>query len=347
MVAAPTTSLPEAPGGERNWDYRYSWIRDATFASRAVAAVGWGGLADASARFIARSAAGHAGDLQVLYGVGGERRLPELELDLAGYDGARPVRIGNGAADQVQRDALGEILEQAWRMHERGSDPDDDDWRFLVTLVEDAAAHWQRPDNGFWEWRGAPRRFVHSTASCWGALDCGLRLAQDLGRDVPAERWRATRDAIAAELDEHAYDEERGTYVQAIGERDLDSCALLLAHTGYVAADDPRMVSTADVLARELDRGGLLVRYDAHDGLPGREGCFLSCSFWLAELYAEQGRIDQAREVYERACETASPLGLFCEEHDPEDDLPLGNYPQALTHLSHLGAAIALHRAGA
>ena len=346
IVAAPTTSLPEAPGGERNWDYRYSWVRDSTFCSRSLAEVGFTTVADGFARFIMRSAAGHAEELQVAYGISGRRRVSELDLDLAGYRGARPVRIGNGAFAQVQRDELGELLHMCWRWCERGKTLDDDEWAFLVSVVERAVACWSEPDSGFWEWRGEPRHFVHSKAACWGAVDRGLALAELEGRECPVDRWRAARDEIAAALDEQAFDQSRGTFVQVFGSDDLDATSLLLPLSGYVAYDDERMVSTVDVLREALDDHGLLRRYDADDGLPGREGAFLACSFWLADCLAHQGRVDDARAVYDRAMETASPLGLFSEEYDTADGEPLGNYPQGLTHLSQIAAAHTLARTG-
>jgi len=342
VVAAPTTSLPEAPGGERNWDYRYSWVRDSTFAARTLGEMGFHDVADGFARFVMRSAGGHADELQVAYGIFGSRRASELELDLAGYRGARPVRSGNGALAQTQRDELGELMQMCWRWCERGKVLDDEEWGFIASIVEHAIAHWSEPDQGFWEWRGDPRHFVHSKAACWGAVDRGLALASSQERDCPADRWRAVRDEIAAALDEQGFDRERGTYVQAFGLRDLDATALLLPVTGYVAYDDERMVSTADVLRAALDDHGLLRRYDADDGMPSREGAFLACSFWLADCLAHQGRLDEAREVYERVMETASPLGLFSEEADAQTNEPLGNYPQGLTHLSHIAAALAL-----
>jgi GH15 family glucan-1,4-alpha-glucosidase len=342
VIAAPTTSLPEAPRGERNWDYRYSWVRDSTFAARTLSEVGFDDVADGFARFVMRSAGGHADELQVAYGLTGYRRANELDLDLAGYRGARPVRIGNGALSQVQRDELGELMQMCWRWCERGKELDDEEWGFITSVVEQTIEHWSEPDQGFWEWPGDPRHFVHSKAACWGAVDRGLALAEAQGRECPAERWRAARDEIGAALDERGFDRDRGTYVQAFGCRDLDATALLLPVTGYIAYDDERMVSTVDVIRDGLDDHGLLRRYDADDGLPGREGAFLACSFWLVDCLARQGRVDEAREVYERVMETASPLGLFSEEGDARTGEPLGNYPQGLTHLSHIAAALTL-----
>jgi GH15 family glucan-1,4-alpha-glucosidase len=342
MVAAATTSLPEGHRGERAWDYRYSWIRDSVMASRSLAELGYDDEADAFRCFIERSAAGSTDDLQVFYGVGGERRAPEETLgSLRGYDGA-DVTVGNGAATQLQLDAFGHLLGQSWRAHERGHSPDDDYWRFLVDCVDAAASSWERPDNGIWEWRGDGRHFVYSKVMCWLACDRGLRLAEACGREAPVQRWSEARTAIAQAVDAQGYDRERGTFLQAFGLPDLDAAVLRLPSTGFVAYDDPRMLSTADVLAAALDDGGLLRRYDADDGLPGREGAFLACTFWLAECLAGQGRLDEARAWFDRAAATANDLGLFSEEYDVGGGRMLGNVPQALTHLAHIEAALAM-----
>jgi GH15 family glucan-1,4-alpha-glucosidase len=344
MVAAPTTSLPEGHHGERAWDYRYSWIRDSVMASRSLAELGYDDEADAFRRFIERSAAGTAADLQVFYGVGGERRaVPQTVGGLRGYDGAE-VSIGNGAATQLQLDAFGHLLGQSWRAHERGQSPDADLWRFLADCVDAAARGWERADNGIWEWPGDGRPFVYSKVMCWLACDRGLRLAEDCGLEAPVERWSEARDAIRAAVDAHGYDPGRGTFLQAFGLPDLDAAVLRLPSTGFLAYDDPRMLSTADVLADALDDGGLLRRYDGDDGLPGREGAFLACTFWLVECLAGQGRRDEARGWFDRAAATANDLGLFSEEYDAGERRMLGNYPQALTHLAHIEAALALTR---
>jgi GH15 family glucan-1,4-alpha-glucosidase len=342
MVAAATTSLPEGHDGERAWDYRYSWIRDSVMASRSLTELGYEEEADAFRRFIERSAAGSTEDLQVFYGVGGERRAPEQSIDgLRGYDGAG-VTIGNGAATQLQLDAFGHLLGQSWRAYERGHPPDDDRWRFIADCVDAAAGGWQQPDNGIWEWRGDGRDFVYSKVMCWLACDRGLRLAEACGREAPVQRWAAAREAIAAAIETRGYDAWRGTFLQAFGLPDLDAAVLRLPSTGFIAYDDPRMLSTADVLAEALDDGGLLRRYDSDDGLPGREGAFLACTFWLAECLAGQGRLDAARAWFERASATANDLGLFSEEYDAGAGRMLGNFPQALTHLAHIEAALAI-----
>jgi GH15 family glucan-1,4-alpha-glucosidase len=345
LVAAPTTSLPEVEGGERNFDYRYAWIRDSTLASGSLADLGAEAEADAFRRFIERSSAGNADDLQILYGIGGERRHEELELELEGYGGARPVRIGNEASTQVQLDALGQLIEQSWRWYQRGHEPDDDYWRFIVDLADTAAAGWKEPDRGIWEWRGGRRHFVHSKVHCWAALDRALALAKECMRKAPERRWREARDEIRRAIERRGYDSERGVFVQVFDGKALDAALLRLPAVGFVDYEDERMIRTADAIREELDADGLIYRYRAKDGFKGDEGAFLPCSFWLAEVLANQSRVDQAREVFDRAVATANGLGLFSEEHDPEKGRTLGNFPQALTHLSHIEASLAIERA--
>jgi GH15 family glucan-1,4-alpha-glucosidase len=343
IAAAATTSLPEAPGGSRNWDYRASWVRDSVFALRSLAELGYTAEADGFRRFVQRSAAGSAQELQIMYGLGGERRLPEqLLADLEGYGGARPVRIGNAAAHQHQHDVYGELLDLVWAWHQRGKTPDADGWRFLVELVNEAAKRWRTPDRGIWELRGAPRHLVHSKVMCWVALDRGLRLADEVGLPAPVDHWSATRAAIRAAVEGHGYDPARGVFTQAFDRPELDAALLLLPSTGFVAWDDPRMRQTVDAVRRELEVDGLLLRYRAPDGLEGAEGVFVACSFWLAEVLARQGRTAPAEAAFARASATANDLGLFAEEFDPASGTLLGNFPQALTHLSHITAAVAL-----
>jgi len=345
IVAAPTTSLPEVIGGKRNWDYRYSWIRDSSFTVRAIADVGCEAEADSFRRFILRTAAGSVHDLQVCYGVRGERRLQEMELDMEGYRGSRPVRVGNSAEHQVQLDVYGEILNLTWRWHKRGHSPGDDDWRFLLELVDAAAERWQEPDQGIWEWSGEPRHFVHSKALCWAAVDRGLRLAKECMRKAPEQRWRKARDEIREAVESEGYDKERGVFVQVFGGDDLDAALLLLPVDGFLDWDDERMVRTTDAIREELDDHGLIRRYNGADGIGGREGAFIPCSFWLAECLVHQGRVEEAREVFDRALATANDLGLFSEEFDTRSGEAVGNFPQGLTHLSHIAAAQALRQA--
>jgi GH15 family glucan-1,4-alpha-glucosidase len=346
IIAAPTTSLPERPGGSRNWDYRFSWIRDSALSVRSLADIGCANEADAFRRFIQRSAAGAADSLQIMYGPGGERILPEVELThLEGYRGARPVRVGNGAAKQLQLDAYGELLDLSWRWYQRGHSIDDDYWRFLVDLVDTATERWKEPDRGIWEIRGEPQHFVHSKVLCWAAVDRGLRLAEGSLRQAPTRRWKAARKEIRAAIEGEGYDKERGIFVQAFGSQALDAGLLLLPSVDFVEYDDPRMIRTADAIWHELQQDGLLLRYrvdQTDDGLAGEEGVFLACSFWLAECLARQGRIEEARAVFDQATATSNDLGLFAEEWDQHACEMLGNFPQGLTHLSHIAAAVAL-----
>jgi GH15 family glucan-1,4-alpha-glucosidase len=348
IVAAATTSLPEAIGAGRNWDYRYAWVRDSSFSARAFAELGAVREADAFRAFIMRSAAGHAEDLQVLYGVGGERRLGQEELGaLKGYRGSSPVRAGNAAAGQRQLDAYGELVNLTWRWHRRGHSPSDDHWRFLVSLIEHAAQSWREPDRGIWEWPGESDHFVHSKVLCWSALDRGIRLADECMRRAPTRRWKQARDEVREAIERRGYDRKRGVYAQAFGRPELDAALLLLPTVEFIAWDDEKMLRTVAAVQEELDAGdGLLYRYRRDDGLQQREGAFLCCSFWLVECLARAGEITQAREIFDNALAKANDLGLFSEEIDPDSGDLLGNFPQALTHLSHISAATALAQVG-
>lgn len=343
IVAAPTTSLPESAGGERNWDYRFSWVRDSVFTVRALHELGCAREADRFLQFIQRSAAGSAAELQIMYGVDGKRRLMEVELDwLAGYRDSRPVRIGNRASEQTQLDIYGEIMELAWEWHDKGRDIDEQYWNFLSDVVNTACEKWQERDHGIWEFRGEPRHFVLSKAMCWNAIDRGIQLSQERRLHAPIEHWIETRDRIGNRIAHEGYDEKRGIFVQAFDYEYLDAALLLLPRTGFVAYDDRRMVRTVDAICAGLDRGGLLDRYDSPDGLPGDEGSFVPCTFWLARCLAYQGRQELAWKYYERALGCANDIGLFAEEFDVENQQMLGNFPQALTHVSQITARLAL-----
>jgi pentatricopeptide repeat protein len=344
IAAAATTSLPETPGGTRNWDYRFTWIRDSCFAVRSLAQIGFVKEADGFRRFIERSAAGSAEELQILFGMGGERLLKEQELiDLEGYRGAKPVRIGNAAEKQLQLDVYGEILDLSWLWYSRGHSPDADYWEFLTGMIETAATIWNEPDRGIWEIRGKPRHFVHSKVMCWAALNYGIRLAKELEREAPIGRWEKAREVVRSTIEKQGYDQDRGVFVQAFDNRIIDASLLLIPTVGFVDYTDERMIRTTDVVGKELNASGLLRRYpEGEDNLPGKEGAFLACSFWLVNCLARQGRHDEAYEVFNRAVRTGNDLGLFSEEYDTERGEMLGNYPQGLTHLSLITALVAL-----
>jgi GH15 family glucan-1,4-alpha-glucosidase len=250
--------------------------------------------------------------------------------------------VGNRAAEQLQLDAFGDLAELTWRWHQRGRSPDDDQWRFLLNIVDATLECWEQPDHGIWEWRGEPRHFVHSKAMCWAAVDRGLRLAEACMRAAPVRRWKKARKEIREAIFEHGYDDERRTFIQAFGHDDLDAAVLLLPTVDFVDFDDLRMVSTADAIRDGLNIDGLILRYTGDDSLKGDEGAFIPCSFWLAECYAKQHRNEEARIVFDRAIATANHVGLLAEEYDARSDQMLGNFPQALSHLSHLTAALAI-----
>jgi GH15 family glucan-1,4-alpha-glucosidase len=343
IAAAPTTSLPEWPGGERNWDYRYSWVRDSVFTVRALYELGCRREADRFLGFITRSSAGSAEELQIMYAVDGKRRLTEVELGhLDGYARSRPVRIGNRASEQHQSDVYGEVMELAWEGHSKGRRIEEHYWDFLADVADTVCRKWQEPDRGIWEFRGAPRHYVHSKAMCWCALDRALRLAQEQSLPGRFDAWREARDGIRADIEKQGYDDSRGVFLQCYGKPWLDSALLLLPRMGFIAYDDPRMLRTADAIRQELQRDGLLLRYNAPDGLPGDEGVFLPCTFWLAACLARQGRMDDAWQAYRRASDCANDLGLLSEEYDPTGKRMLGNFPQALTHVSQIMARLAL-----
>jgi GH15 family glucan-1,4-alpha-glucosidase len=346
IAAAPTTSLPEAIGYGRNWDYRYSWIRDSWLTLRSLAQVGHPAEADGFRRFIERSAAGSVDELQLMYGVDGSHRTPEIELpELAGYRDSKPVRVGNHAVEQLQLDMYGSLLELEWLWCQRGEMPEESYWSFMCEVVDRVCDRWHEPDAGIWEMRDTPRHFVHSKVMCWVALHCGLLVAECSGREVP-RRWQQIRDEIREEVCERGVSPERGCFVASYGVEDMDAALLLLPLVGFIEFDDPRMRATVDAVIADLDEGGLIKRYRMADGLEGTEGAFLACTFWLVECLVGQGRLDEAREYFERGSNTANDLGLFSEEYDAHQDLALGNFPQGLSHLAHIGAALALEQHG-
>lgn len=346
LVAAPTTSLPESERGVRNWDYRFSWIRDSSFAVDSLLEVGFPNAANGFRRFVERSSAGEADQLQVLYGIGGERRIPPQQLDhLEGYQGARPVRVGNAAEEQLQLDVYGEVLDLAWQWHARGHSPEDDYWEYLKALLDRTCEQWSASDHGIWEMPGRTRHFVQSKVMCWAALNHGIRLAQELGRDAPIADWTKVREKIRRKVERSGYDHRRGVFIQAFRHHVMDAALFLLPTVGFLAYDDERMLRTTDAICTDLGQDGFLYRYPrGDDHLKGKEGVFLACSFWLVRCLANQGRREEAQETFERALTAGNDLLLFSEEYDPKHGVMLGNFPQALTHLSLITAAVALAR---
>ena len=348
IVAAATTSLPEQLGGSRNWDYRYCWLRDATFTLLALVESGFTDEAAAWREWLLRAVAGDAHNLQVLYGIGGEPTQSEREVDLPGYAGSRPVRLGNAAAEQDQLDVYGEVLDAFHQAREHELPAQEEGWALQRELLDVLEGRWRQPDRGIWEVRGDPQHFVHSKVMAWVAADRAVRTVEARGWDGPVDRWRALRDEIHAEVCAKGYDDGRGSFVMAYGSRDLDAAVLRIPAVGFLPARDPRVLSTLDTVARELDDGGLLRRYDsAVDGLPQGEGCFLPCSFWLADALALAGRPRQSRDLYDRLLDLRNDVGLLTEEHDPDRGRALGNLPQALTHVPVVNTAHLLAGRGA
>jgi GH15 family glucan-1,4-alpha-glucosidase len=342
MIAASTTSLPETPGGERNWDYRYSWIRDSTFALWGLYTLGFDWEANDFLYFVADMASG-SDELQVMYGVGGERVLEERTLDhLSGYEGARPVRIGNGAYNQVQHDMWGAVLDSVY-LHTKSRDRLDDRlWASLCRQVEAALQHWREPDRGIWEVRGAPKHFTSSKVMCWVAADRGARLARLREEHELARRWQAAADEIQADVIEHGLD-KRGVFTQHYDTDALDASLLLMPLVRFLPADDERIRATVLAIADELTVDGLVLRYKVEqtdDGLSGEEGTFTICSFWLVSALVEIGETARARRLCERLLGYASPLGLYGEELDPRTGRHWGNFPQAFTHLALINAVV-------
>jgi GH15 family glucan-1,4-alpha-glucosidase len=348
LVAAPTTSLPETPGGLRNWDYRYSWIRDSTFALWGLYTLGFDEEADDFFYFVRDVASAETEHLQVMYGLGGEKELPEKTLEhLSGYAGARPVRIGNDAYRQAQHDVWGALLDSIW-LHTKSRDGlAESSWAILCRQVEEAITHWGEPDHGIWEVRGEPRHFVSSKVMCWVACDRGARLASLREDAARATRWREAAEEIQADVCTHGVD-ARGVLVQHYETDALDASCLLAPVLRFLPPDDERMIATVEAIAEELSIDGLVLRYhttETDDGLVGSEGAFTTCSFWLVSALAEIGQTDRARALCERVLCHASPLMLYGEEIDVRTGRHLGNFPQGLTHLALINAVMHVIRA--
>lgn len=348
IVAAPTTSLPELIGGPRNWDYRFCWLRDAAMTLGAMLECGYRDEAHAWRQWLLRAVAGDPADLQIMYGLAGERRLDERELEwLDGFEGSRPVRVGNAASTQLQLDIYGEVLDALYSARAHGVKADGDAWALVTVLLGWLEEGWRRPDAGIWEVRGPARHFTHSKLMAWLAFERGVRFHEEFGRPAPVERWRALRDEIREEILTRGWNAERQAFTQSYGSPELDASALLMPLVGFLPADDPRVVSTVEAIRRELTVDGLVRRYlprddGAVDGIAADEGVFLPCSFWLVSVLARQGRHDEARELFERLLDIRNDVGLLSEEYDPVAHRQVGNVPQAFTHLALVNAALAL-----
>jgi alpha,alpha-trehalase len=346
IVAAATTSLPEEVGGERNWDYRYTWLRDSALTLNALFALGFTDEAEEYMAWLKRTTAGRARDLQIMYGVGGERFLPEVELDhLEGYRGSRPVRIGNGAYRQFQLDVFGELLDTVWVYRQHGGEIDETFWEFLGRVAGAVIDRWQEPDQGIWEIRGDPKHFTYSKVMAWVALDRAVRLAELDGREGAVEEWGRVRDEIRALVEQEGVDPESGAFTQSFGDGGKhDASNLMIPIVGFVAHDDPRARATFERIVAELSADGFVYRYltDGVDGLSGDEATFAICSFWLVECLARTGETERARSLFERLLRFCNDVGLLAEEIDPHSGELVGNFPQAFSHVGLIQAAIAL-----
>jgi GH15 family glucan-1,4-alpha-glucosidase len=345
IVAAPTTSLPERLGGVRNWDYRYCWLRDSTFTLSALMLAGLADEARAWREWLLRAVAGQPRQMQILYGVAGERRITEQELEwLNGYQGSRPVRIGNAAVNQFQLDIYGEVMDTLHLGRHIGLENDEAAWDLQQALLEFLESNWHRPDEGIWEIRGPRRHFTHSKVMAWVALDRAIKAVELMGHDGPVDRWRAVRRELHDEVCREGYDSGRDSFVQFYGADHLDASLLQIPLVGFLPADDPRVKGTVAAIQRELVVDGLVHRYppggsESVDGLPPGEGTFLACTFWLADNLALMGRREEALAIYERLLTLRNDVGLLAEEYDPASRRQLGNFPQAFSHVALVNTA--------
>jgi GH15 family glucan-1,4-alpha-glucosidase len=348
IVAAPTTSLPEQLGGPRNWDYRFCWLRDATFTLLALMHAGCSGEARSWRDWLFRAVAGSPEQIQIMYGLGGERRLSEWEVPwLPGYEGSSPVRIGNAASNQTQLDVFGELLDAFYHTYLNGLPPADRVRPIIRAVLDHLSKIWFEPDEGIWEVRGPPQHFTHSKVMAWVAFDRAIKISERLDDGLYAGPWRDIRDQIHADVCAKAYDPELGSFVQAYGSKSLDAALLLLPLVGFLPPTDPRISGTVKAIEKRLVFDGLVFRYDTGegvDGLPPGEGAFLACSFWLADNYILQGRMDEARELFERLLLLRNDVGLLAEEYDPRAKRQLGNFPQAFSHVALVNTAFNLTR---
>lgn len=350
IVAAPTASLPERFGGERNWDYRYTWLRDAAFTIEAALAHGLTEGATLWRDWLLRAVAGDVDEIKIMYGLAGERDLTERELDhLAGYENSRPVRIGNGAADQFQADVVGEVMIALHQLRQAGVGEDEYTWGLQKSLLAYCEHNVERKDHGIWEMRGDAHYFTHGRVMMWAAFDRGIRAVTEHGYTGPVQHWRELRDQLAQEIETHGFNDEVNSYTQTYDNTEVDASLLQLPHTGYLDYDDPRMLATVQRVEQHLVTGaGLVYRYRTEigmDGLDGDEYPFVMCSFWLVEQYAHSGRLDEAKELMAYMVSKASDLGLLAEEYDPETQRLAGNFPQAFSHMGLIRAADAIQSA--
>lgn len=349
IIAALTTSLPEEIGGIRNWDYRYCWIRDATLTLYALTNAGHFTEAGAFREWLLRVSAGSPEQMQIMYGVSGERRLTEIELPwLPGYEGSRPVRIGNGAHNQVQLDVFGELMDALHSTRKSQLGPDAEAWRVQKTMLSMLEGLWREPDEGIWEVRGGRKHFVHSKVMAWVAFDRAIKAVEQFDFDGPIDKWRSIRDEIHAEVLQRGYDSSRNTFVQHYDGAALDASLLLIAEVGFLPPEDPRVHGTVAAIERELIEDGLVLRYrpdETDDGLSGKEGTFLVCSFWLADAYCLCGRYEDAEALFARLLSLRNDVGLLAEEYHPRLERQLGNFPQAFSHVGLINTAYNLRRA--
>jgi GH15 family glucan-1,4-alpha-glucosidase len=345
IVAAGTTSLPEDIGGVRNWDYRFCWLRDATFTLQAMLHAGYREEAVQWRDWLLRAVAGDPSKLQIMYGVTGERRLEEYELPwLPGYEHSKPVRVGNAAVGQLQLDVYGEVIDMLYEARMSGIDPERESWNIELTVLDWMATNWPAADEGIWETRGGRQHFTYSKVMCWAAFDRAVKSVERFRVPGPVDRWRALRDRIHADVCRHGYDPERNTFVQAYGSRELDASLLQLSHVGFVAPDDPRMLGTIQAIERELMEAGLVQRYRTGqhgnlDGLTGFDNPFIACSFWLVDALALAGRRDDAEKLFDHVVSLANDVGLLAEEYDIRRMRQVGNFPQAFSHVALVNSA--------
>ncbi|HKQ28417.1 MAG TPA: glycoside hydrolase family 15 protein, partial [Burkholderiales bacterium] len=346
LVAAPTTSLPEKIGGVRNWDYRFCWLRDATLTLLALMDGGYHEEAKAWREWLLRAVAGSPEQMQIMYGIAGERRLPEWNIGwLPGYESSQPVRVGNAAASQLQLDVYGELMDALYQACKRGLARDDAAWDLQRALLAHLEKVWGQPDEGIWEVRGPPRHFTYSKVMAWVAFDRAVKMVEGMGVPGPVEHWRKLRDRIHADVCERGFNERRGCFVQSYGSEELDAALLLIPITGFLPAEDERVRQTVQAIQRELTVDGLVMRYLPHesvDGLPPGEGVFLACSFWLVDNLCLQGRRDEAHALFERLVALTNDVGLLAEEYDPAARRFLGNFPQAFSHVALVNTALNL-----